>query len=89
MVGALTFNNKKENSYVWVNVALGSFAFLGFLSAVLLFIIDKSSSELRLNAPIGKEKAEEADEDKLDMDKRDPNIRNKLKRSIARSSMAR
>jgi len=33
MVGGLTFSNKGPDAYIWVNVALGSFALMGVLSS--------------------------------------------------------
>ena len=41
LVGGLTFNDKKEDKYVWVNFSLGIFWTIGILFSIILMFYDK------------------------------------------------
>lgn len=114
IVGAVTFKNAKSDdrtganndAFVWVNVVLGSFAFMGVITSIGLLISDKVYYKGKLQKPSKSEQTEYVDilatpvagrDDRnianQDSDLKpyltDRSLRSRVKRSIAKSSMAK
>ena len=51
MVGALTFPQLQENTYIWVNISLGTFCLLGVICSICLLFFNKVSLNGLLQKP--------------------------------------